>query len=86
MNWRKVEVEMKKFSSLLLALFSTLFLAVGATNAAERFDTLGQTKSTSSGSVMDGPTLPCVTNVVDGPTLPCVTNVVDGPTLPCIVN
>lgn len=78
---------MKKNSSLLLALFSTLFLAVGATNAAERFDTLGQTKSTSlSGSVMDGPTLPCVTNVMDGPTLPCVTNVVDGPTLPCVTN
>jgi hypothetical protein len=85
MNWRKVEVEMKKLSSLLLALFSTLFLAVGATNAAERFDTLGQSSGTT-GSVMDGPTLPCVTNVVDGPTLPCVTNVVDGPTLPCVTN
>lgn len=79
---------MKKNSSLLLALFSTLFLAVGATNAAERFDALGQTKgpSVTSGSVMDGPAMPCVTNVVDGPAMPCVTNVVDGPAMPCVTN
>jgi hypothetical protein len=70
-----VEGEMKKISSLLLALFSTLFLAMGATQAAERFDTLGQPKGTSlSGTVMDGPSLPCGTNVTDGPSLPCGTN------------
>ena len=38
-----------------------MFLAVGATHAAERFDTLGHAKG-AAGSVMDGPGLPCGTN------------------------
>ena len=53
--------EMKKLISLLLAVASTLFLFVGATQAAEKFDTNAQSKTTAiSGTVMDGPTLPCV--------------------------
>jgi len=56
-----VEGEMKKITSLLLALFSTLFLAVGATHAAESFDALGHAKNTTvSDTVMDGPGMPCV--------------------------
>ena len=51
---------MKKITSLLLAVFSTLFLAVGATHAAEKFDTIvSNAKHTNvSDRVMDGP--PCV--------------------------
>jgi len=54
--------EMKKLLSLILAVASTMFLFVGATQAAERVDTLGNSKATSlSGTVMDGPGLPCAT-------------------------
>ena len=53
--------EMKKMLSLLLAVASTLFLFVGATQAAEKFDTNVQSKTTSlTGTVMDGPGLPCM--------------------------
>lgn len=53
---------MKKITSFVLALFSTLFLAVGATHAAENFDTLGNGKNlTQPDSVMDGPGMPCGT-------------------------
>ena len=52
---------MKKLLSLALAVASTMFLFVGATQAAESFDTIGNAKSTSlTGTVMDGPGLPCV--------------------------
>lgn len=52
--------EMKKLLSLVLAVTSTMFLFVGATHAAATFDTLGNSKSTSlTGTVMDGPGLPC---------------------------
>ena len=54
---------MKKITSLLLALFSTLFLAVGATHAAEKFDPTGLSnikKSNFSDTVMDGPGTPCI--------------------------
>ncbi len=55
-----MEGAMKKIISLLLAMASTMFLFVGATQAAERFDSVGNNKSTSlSGTVMDGPALPC---------------------------
>ncbi len=51
---------MKKLISLLLAVASTLFLFVGASQAAEKFDSIS-TKSTSlSGPASDGPALPCV--------------------------
>jgi hypothetical protein len=52
---------MKKLLSLLLAVASTMFLFAGATQAAEKFDTLGSDKAASlTGTVMDGPTAPCV--------------------------
>ena len=52
---------MKKILSLLFAVASATFLAVGAANAAEKFDTLGHSGKISplSGTVMDGPALPC---------------------------
>ena len=51
---------MKKLLSLILAVASTMFLFVGATQAAEKFDTLGKGNAASlSGTVMDGPTIPC---------------------------
>jgi len=51
---------MKKIVSLILAVASTLFLFVGATQAAEHFDAIGKSKSTTiSDAVMEGPTLPC---------------------------
>ena len=55
---------MKKITSVLLALFSTLFLAVGATHAAEKFDPTDRTnikKANFSDTVMDGPISPCGT-------------------------
>jgi hypothetical protein len=53
---------MKKLLSLLLAVASTMFLFVGATQAAEKFDTIGNGKSASlSSTLMEGPGLPCVT-------------------------
>jgi len=55
--------EMKKLLSLLLAVASTMFLFVGATQAAEKFDTLSNAKESAlSGTVMDGPTFPCATD------------------------
>lgn len=46
---------MKKITSLLLALFSALFLAVSESHAAERFDTIGNAKHTTfSDTVNDG--------------------------------
>jgi hypothetical protein len=51
---------MKKSTSLLFAIISTLFLAVGAARAAEKFDGQADKASTLTGSVMDGPTMPCV--------------------------
>ena len=52
---------MKKLFSLLLAVASTMFLFAGATQAAEKFDTMGTDKAPSlTGSVMDGPTAPCI--------------------------
>lgn len=52
---------MKKLSSLIFAIVSTLFLAVGATRAAEKFDSLGQTNTPSiAGPKQDGPVPPCV--------------------------
>jgi len=53
---------MKKITSFVLALFSTLFLAVGATRAAENFDALGQLgNSNLSNPVPDLPGAPCGT-------------------------
>lgn len=51
--------EMKKILSLILAVASTTFLFVGATQAAEKFDTLSNKDLSLTGTVMDGPTLPC---------------------------
>jgi hypothetical protein len=51
---------MKKSTSLLFAIVSTMLLAVGAARAAEKFDTqAGKDLSINSGSVMDGPGMPC---------------------------
>lgn len=53
--------EMKKLISFALAVASTMFLFAGATQAAEKFDTLGSDKAASlSGTVMDGPAAPCI--------------------------
>ena len=38
-----------------------MFLFVGATQAAEKFDTLGSKDLSLTGTVMDGPALPCQT-------------------------
>jgi hypothetical protein len=53
-----LERAMKKTTSLLFAIISTLFLAVGAARAAEKFDGRAG-KDTSAGSLMDGPAMPC---------------------------
>lgn len=51
---------MKKYTSLFFAIVSTMFLAVGAARAAEKFDTQsGSDLSLNPGSFMDGPGLPC---------------------------
>ncbi len=57
-----MSIEMKRILSLLFAVASATFLAVGAANAAEKFDTLSNSgKITSfSDTVMDGPALPCL--------------------------
>jgi hypothetical protein len=51
---------MKKLTSLTLAVVSTMFLAVGATHAAEKFDALSQSTITT-GATHDEqmPILPC---------------------------
>jgi hypothetical protein len=54
--------EMKKLLSLALAVASTTFLFVGATQAAEKFDTLGSKDLSLTGTIMDGPALPCQTS------------------------
>jgi hypothetical protein len=52
---------MKKLTYLIFALVSTMFLAVGATRAAENFDSLGQSdKPSLAGPRQDGPCPPCV--------------------------
>lgn len=54
---------MKKLVSLLFAIVSTMFLFAGATQAAEKFDTITDGKvSNLNGSVMDGPSMPCIGN------------------------
>jgi len=55
---------MKRITSLLFAMVSTMFLAVGAVRAAEKFDaTAGHGKTTlSTNQVFDGPAMPCVGN------------------------
>ena len=51
---------MKKLVSLVFAVVSTMFLFAGATQAAEKFDTIGRSATPAlTGSVMDGPALPC---------------------------
>jgi hypothetical protein len=50
---------MKKITSLTFAIVSTLFLAVGAARAAEKFDGHAE-KAALGGAVMDGPSMPCV--------------------------
>jgi hypothetical protein len=50
---------MKKLISFIFAVVSTTFLFAGATQAAEKFDVLGRSVKPSSGSVMDGPAMPC---------------------------
>jgi hypothetical protein len=80
--------EMKKVISLSLAMVSTMFLAVGATRAAEKFDVTGLQKTPSiANPAPDGPALPCVVgDLADGPALPCVVgDLADGPALPCVV-
>jgi hypothetical protein len=54
---------MKRITSLLFAVVSTTFLAVGAAKAAEKFDTTKQEGKTPmlTDQVFDGPALPCVT-------------------------
>lgn len=51
---------MKNILSLILAVASTMFLFVGATQAAEKFDSIGSKTTSLSGTVMDGPGLPCI--------------------------
>lgn len=58
---------MKKLTSLLFALVSTMFLAVGATRAADKFDTIRvpadqamKSSIDAHGPVYDGPGLPCI--------------------------
>ncbi len=54
---------MKKITALFFAVVSTMFLAVGAAKAAEKFDTtnlnLDKTPNVTK-EVFDGPGLPCV--------------------------
>jgi hypothetical protein len=53
---------MKRTYSLLLAVVSTMFLLIGSARAAERFDSIDQSKITpTSDTVMDGPQMPCMT-------------------------
>ncbi len=51
---------MKKLIALLFAVASTLFLFAGVSKAAEKFDSISSKSTSLSGSVMDGPGLPCV--------------------------
>ena len=51
---------MKKFTSLFFAIVSTMFLAIGAARAAEKFDAHAGKDGSLSGTVMDGPGMPCV--------------------------
>jgi hypothetical protein len=51
---------MKKIISLVLAVFSTLLLATGATRSAEKLDPLTQpTNPRISNDFAAGPTMPC---------------------------
>ncbi|MDD3180557.1 MAG: hypothetical protein PHQ04_09420 [Opitutaceae bacterium] len=58
---------MKKLTSLLFALVSTMFLAVGATRAADKFDTIRYPADQSMKSSIDahGPVFD------ENPGLPC---------------
>ena len=51
---------MKKSTSLLFAIVSTMLLAVGAARAAEKFDGNADKAASFGGPVMDGPNMPCV--------------------------
>jgi hypothetical protein len=52
---------MKKITSMLLAVVSTIFLFAGATQAAEKFDGLARTATpTVSGSALELANGPCV--------------------------
>ena len=52
---------MKKLTSLVLAVVSTMFLFAGATQAAEKFDALGRSTVPSiSGPTSDMPGVPCI--------------------------
>jgi hypothetical protein len=51
---------MKKIASLLFAIVSTMFLAVGAARAAERFDVHADKDLSLTGTTMEGPTMPCI--------------------------
>jgi hypothetical protein len=54
---------MKKLTSLVLAVVSTMFLFAGATQAAEKFDSLARSAVPAiSGSQDSMPDLPCVGN------------------------
>ena len=55
---------MKKSTSLLFAIVSTMLLAVGAARAAEKFDVQAGKGASISGPVTEGgPGMPCI--VVD---------------------
>ncbi len=51
---------MKKFTSFFFAIVSTMFLAVGAARAADKFDGHATKDSSLSGRIMEGPAMPCV--------------------------
>lgn len=52
---------MKKLISLTFAMVSTMFLFVGATQAAEKFDGLAQSSTPMvSAAATDLPPLPCI--------------------------
>lgn len=51
---------MKKLVSLFFATVSTMFLAIGAARAAEKFDSNAGKSASLSEMVMEGPTAPCV--------------------------
>ena len=51
---------MKTITKLIFAVVSTMFLTVGAMQAAERLDSIAAGRvSTYSGNLMDPPTTPC---------------------------
>lgn len=51
---------MKTITKLIFAVVSTMFLTVGAMQAAERLDSIAAGRVTTySGNLMDPPTTPC---------------------------